>query len=173
MEYRHILSIIANNLNPRISQSYRNVLSSMNPYDAVPSVLFNVPPPRYLSYPSSDFAKNAQVIVSWASILSYTLGINQVSDELPILRSMSNNQLAASFLGLVLNVIILVLTAISMLLIYSLLMISVESRTFELGILRMVGLHRSGVVQMLIVRTLLFSLHLHLHFFTSFCFFLS
>jgi len=49
------------------------------------------------------------------------------------------------------------LTGISVLLIYSLLLVSVESRTFELGILRMIGLNRVGLVQLLLVHAMMFA----------------
>ena len=38
------------------------------------------------------------------------------------------------------------LVILSIMLIYSLLMVSVETRTFELGILRMLGMSRAGVL---------------------------
>ena len=43
-------------------------------------------------------------------------------------------------MGLIFDIIILLFVIISVLLIYSLLMISVETKTFEIGVMRMVGL---------------------------------
>ena len=51
---------------------------------------------------------------------------------------------------------ILLFVILSVLLIYSLLMISVESKTFEFGVMRMVGLSKSGIIFMIIIISMLF-----------------
>lgn len=49
--------------------------------------------------------------------------------------------LAILFLGLIFDLVVVLFIALSVLLIYSLLVISVESKTFEFGVMRMVGLN--------------------------------
>jgi len=44
------------------------------------------------------------------------------------------------FIGLIFDVIVILFVIVAILLIYSLLLISVETKTFEIGIMRMVGL---------------------------------
>jgi len=158
LEYSTILKLISEYLNPDVSPAFRSSLASLDPYDAVPKVLFNLPPPRFESYSSSDFAANARTVVAWSSKIVYLLGLNQLSNSVPLLDAMQINTYAVMFLGLILNIMTILLTAISILLIYSLLLISVESRTFELGVLRMVGLNRSGLIQMLLVHALMFAI---------------
>jgi hypothetical protein len=68
------------------------------------------------------------------------LGFYDVSTDMPLLLDMSTLSYAVLLLGIVFDVIIVLLIAISVLLIYSLLMISVETKTFEQGVLRMVGI---------------------------------
>jgi ABC-type antimicrobial peptide transport system permease subunit len=51
--------------------------------------------------------------------------------------------------SLVFNIILLVFIVISILLIYSLLMIGVETKSMETGIMRMVGISKSGLVSMI------------------------
>ena len=58
---------------------------------------------------------------------------------------------AILMLGLIFSIIILLFILLSVLLIYSLLMISVESKTFEFGIMRMVGLSKSGIISMIVL----------------------
>ena len=58
---------------------------------------------------------------------------------------------AILFLGLIFDIIILLFVFLSVLLIYSLLMISVESKTFEFGVMRMVGLSKSGLIYMILL----------------------
>ena len=60
------------------------------------------------------------------------------------------------FLGLIFDIIILLFIVLSVLLIYSLLMISVESKTFEFGVMRMVGLNKSGLIYMIILQGIMF-----------------
>ena len=63
---------------------------------------------------------------------------------------------AILFLGLIFDVIILLFIIVSVLLIYSLLMISVETKTFEIGVMRMIGLSKSGLIFMILIQSLLF-----------------
>ena len=58
---------------------------------------------------------------------------------------------ATLLLGLVFGIIAILFIVISILLIYSLLMISVETKTFENGVLRLVGLSQYNVVSMIII----------------------
>lgn len=60
------------------------------------------------------------------------------------------------FLGLIFDIIILLFIILSILLIYSLLMISVETKTFEIGVMRMVGLSKLGLVTLVILQSLMF-----------------
>ena len=50
----------------------------------------------------------------------------------------------------------LLLFMISVLLIYSLLMLSVESKSFELGVMRMVGLSKNNVMALVIMQSFMF-----------------
>lgn len=70
---------------------------------------------------------------------------------MPILGEMQTFNYSILFLGLVFNVILLVFIVISVLLIYSLLMIGVETKTMETGIMRMVGTNKLGLVSMVAI----------------------
>lgn len=59
-------------------------------------------------------------------------------------------------LGLIFNVILLVFVVISVLLIYSLLMIGVETKTSETGIMRMLGTNKGGLITMVFIQSILF-----------------
>jgi ABC-type antimicrobial peptide transport system permease subunit len=61
-------------------------------------------------------------------------------------------------LGLIFSIIVILFIVISILLIYSLLMISIETKTYENGVLRLVGLSKANCIQMIIVQSLLFVL---------------
>ena len=57
---------------------------------------------------------------------------------------------AEMFLGLIFDIIIILFVIVSILLIYSLLMITIETKTFESGIMRLVGLSSNGYVSMIL-----------------------
>lgn len=78
--------------------------------------------------------------------------------DLDVLEEMEFYGQALLFLGLIFDVIILLFTVLSILLFYSLLMISIESKTFEFGIMRMVGLSRIGIVNVVILQSFMFVL---------------
>jgi len=58
---------------------------------------------------------------------------------------------ATLLLGLIFSIVIILFIVISVLLIYSLLMISIETKTFENGVLRLVGLSKANCVQMILI----------------------
>jgi len=86
------------------------------------------------------------------------LGYYPVTVELELLEEMQKYSIAVLFLGLIFDVIILLFIIIAVLLIYSLLMISVETKTFEIGVMRMVGLSKNGLVYLIFLQALMFVL---------------
>lgn len=68
-----------------------------------------------------------------------------------LLQTMKLTQVASLLLGLLFGIIIILFVVISILLIYSLLMISVETKTFETGILRLLGLSKWNCISMIII----------------------
>ena len=67
-------------------------------------------------------------------------------------------QYQVMFIGLIFDVIIILFVIVAILLIYSLLLISVETKTFEIGIMRLVGLSKSSFVGMIFTQSFLFVL---------------
>ena len=65
-----------------------------------------------------------------------------------LLEDMQIYNFAILFIGLVFSIVIILFIVISILLIYSLLMITTETKTFDVGIMRLVGLSSSGFVAM-------------------------
>lgn len=51
---------------------------------------------------------------------------------------------------LIFNLIKSLLVIISVLIIYSLLMVSIESKNFEIAVIRMVGLQKSGIILLIV-----------------------
>jgi ABC-type lipoprotein release transport system permease subunit len=68
-----------------------------------------------------------------------------------ILQDFKLAHLSVTFLHLVFNLVLVLMFTISILLIYSLLMLSVESKSFDLGVMRMVGLAKYNVMILVIL----------------------
>ena len=75
-----------------------------------------------------------------------------------LLKTMKLSEVVSLLLGLIFGVIIILFITISILLIYSLLMISVETKTFETGVLRLVGISKWNCIFMIFLQSLCFVL---------------
>jgi ABC-type antimicrobial peptide transport system permease subunit len=84
------------------------------------------------------------------------LGFYPIKIDMPVLGAMFLFGNAILMLGLIFDIIIMLFIILSILLIYSLLMISVESKTFEFGVMRMIGLSKSGIVSMIVIQAFMF-----------------
>ena len=65
------------------------------------------------------------------------LGFYYIDTNLDLLASMQIYSYAVLFIGLIFNVLLLIFIVVACLLIYSLLLISVETKTFEIGVMRL------------------------------------
>ena len=65
---------------------------------------------------------------------------------------------AVLFIGLTFDILLLIFVVVSCLLIYSLLLISVETKTFEIGVMRLIGLNKLGFVGMIVTQAAMFVL---------------
>ena len=86
------------------------------------------------------------------------LGFFPVRMQMDVLSEMQLFSNAILFLGLIFDIIVLLFVILSVLLIYSLLLISVESKTFEFGVMRMVGLSKTGIINMILLQSIMFVL---------------
>lgn len=66
-----------------------------------------------------------------------------------LLKAMELNEVAILFIGLIFGILLIMFIIVAVLLIYSLLLISVETKTFDIGVMRMVGLSKIGFVTMI------------------------
>lgn len=70
--------------------------------------------------------------------------------SLPVLEELYGSRFGQLFLGIILNMIIVILFVLSVILLYTLLLISVETKTYDLGVLRVLGFNKLGVVLLVI-----------------------
>ena len=62
---------------------------------------------------------------------------------------MQGSETNIMFIGLIFDIVLAMFVVVAVLLIYSLLMISIETKTYEIGIMRLVGLTKLGFVGMI------------------------
>eukprot|EP00771_Trimastix_marina_P001974 gnl/Trimastix_PCT/3084.p1 GENE.gnl/Trimastix_PCT/3084~~gnl/Trimastix_PCT/3084.p1 ORF type:complete len:1042 (+),score=324.90 gnl/Trimastix_PCT/3084:72-3197(+) len=159
MEYdtmwRLVTTYINKDLNATVLAALQPEVLDLHHYAQL--VVFNFPPNRYDVYLELQYATLQRRVVSFCAAVLYRLGFFQLGSSMPVLKQMENMQFLSMFLSLILNIIIAILVILSIMLIYSLLMISVETRTFELGVMRMLGMSRKGVVGLLLTLALAYS----------------
>ena len=132
-------------------------MSGSSLYEHATDVLCNLQPSRIEPYMSSNYDDIQDAVVNWASRLMYYGSFPQLAIDLPVLNTLYNFRFFSLFLGLILSIILTILFILSTMLIYSLLMISIETRTFELGVHRMVGMQTGGIVKMLLIQACSYS----------------
>lgn len=156
-----LLPQISKHLNPIVMPRSAELARNYTKVDInhfVSSVSVNLPAPRIEAYLTSSYQVVHDRLISFSNRVIFKLGIAQVGVDMPVLRGLAGTEMVSLFLGLILNVIIFILLFLSVVLIYSLLMISVETRTFEMGILRMIGMTRPSLVSMLLVQAFAYAL---------------
>lgn len=152
MEYAHFLPYITRYLHPKLPEPVSQEFKQINLYDFAQQVVINLPPPRIQFYLQSDYDKIQRAVVEFSARIVYKLGFSELLTDMPVTDSLNVTQYFSLFLGLILNVVILILLLLSTMLIYSLLMVNVETRTFEMGVYRLVGATRGGIVQLLLMQ---------------------
>ena len=95
-------------------------------------------------------------VMDHMSFVEDSLGYFPITVEAFIMQDFKMAHLSVTFLQLIFNLVMLLLFMISVLLIYSLLMLSVESKSFELGVMRMVGLSKNNVMALVIMQSFMF-----------------
>ena len=79
-----------------------------------------------------------------------------VSTSLDLLFKMQIYSYAVLFIGLIFDILLLIFIVVACLLIYSLLLISVETKTFEIGVMRLVGLTKGGFIGLILTQAAMF-----------------
>ena len=86
------------------------------------------------------------------------LGFYNIKSNPLLLEALLPYDYAVMFIGLIFEILLIIFVVLTVLLIYSLLLISVETKTFEIGVMRLVGLTKLGFVGMIITQAGLFVL---------------
>ena len=117
-----------------------------------------LPEPRLKLYESSNYDKIQENVLEDLGQLIEQLGVYPTTTYMRKLFYIEITSYASMFLGLIFSVLIFLFLFISILLIYSLLMITVEEKAFDAGIMRLQGLSKKGYLGSILFQAVLFVL---------------
>ena len=86
------------------------------------------------------------------------LGFYNIVSHPDLIAELEPYSYAVLFIGLIFDILMIIFVVVSILLIYSLLLISVETKMFEIGVMRLVGLTKAGFVGMILTQAAMFVL---------------
>ncbi|KAJ3032760.1 hypothetical protein HDV00_007167 [Rhizophlyctis rosea] len=162
LELGTLLETIAPFYPPQYPQEYREAILQASrkgyQYEEVPSIVFARTNPRYEAYLGGGWNTIARHFSDWAAEATFRMGYDTITSSYEVLNGMQNNDTIAQFLSLLTTMLVILLCALSCFLIYNLLMVSVETRVFDLGVLRMVGQQRWQTIASLNFQAMTYSL---------------
>ena len=110
-----------------------------------------LPSPRTDFYKHSDYDVIKEKVFSYTNQVIDSLSFFEIESYLRILFDLHNYSRTLLFIGLIANIVVILFVTVAILLIYSLLMISIESKTYEFGVMRLAGLNTSGLVSLIAI----------------------
>jgi hypothetical protein len=164
MEYKHFFKLVTRYLQPGptwTNEKFQDWLrdnSSSAIYKMADHLEMALPEPRVEYYRSNDYFEVQKRVTGHTGKIIEALGFYPVQVDNELLKALQIFSQATMFLGLIFDIVILLFMALSVLLIYSLLMISVESRAFEFGVIRMIGLNKAGIIYIILIQATMFVL---------------
>ena len=129
---------------PNISDQYANILVG------------TLPEQRYDYYANPNYEEIKQNVLSELSKIDSALGFFSIMSNPNLLQELEPYSYAVMFIGLIFDLLLIIFIVVSILLIYSLLLISVETKTFEIGVMRLIGLTKGGFIAMIITQSCMF-----------------
>jgi hypothetical protein len=124
LEYEHLYQYLSNFLNPKVTDLQRIKFSQLNFKHYAGQIYFNLPPPRIDRYNLNNYDDIQTMVTKFTSKINYAIGFNQVSTSYPVLSFMSSYNIFTLFFSLLINLVITIFSVLSIILIYSLLMIN-------------------------------------------------
>ena len=159
MEFTNYLRFFAEYLPAELDgiQEYKDFLRLPDTSTSFAQILMmTLPSPRYDHYQNSNFDAIQANVLSYSNQIVDALGFYPVVTYLDLLDQMQTYSMAVLFVGLIFGILLILFVIVSILLIYSLLLISVETKTFEIGVMRLVGLSKAGFVSMIFTQAAMF-----------------
>jgi len=99
-----------------------------------------------------------QDMIIWSDRVKEAVGLDYpISFQIPLIQALRVLYFLRLFLDQLLLIVVIFLTCIGMFLIYSLLIADVESKVYECGMLRALGMEQYTLIELLVIESLLFS----------------
>ncbi len=137
---------------------YSEKLFKINPNHYANILIVNFPKNRISNYIESDYNKLLQKAVSYSNnLMIHINSMNNLWIRMPLIRGMQRYNYGSVLLSLILDIIVISLFSLSLILIYSLLLITTETNTFEFGVLRLVGNTKKDIILIVILQCFSFS----------------
>lgn len=110
--------------------------------------MVTLPDPRQDNYESNDYAVIKSNVLGYMNDIVNDIGLYPMTVTAELLEEMQIFSIGILFVGLVFNILLIIFVIISVLLIYSLLMITTETKAFDTGVMRLLGLTSKGFITM-------------------------
>ncbi len=123
--------------------------------DIATSVMTNHPH-RLEVYKDNDYDTVKAIMTKYTSRLLDTLGFYPATTYVRILEDFIELSMGGVFLKIVLNLVVIILALISCFLIYTMLMMYAETKAFDIGIFRTLGMNKWGIVFLVLFHTFAF-----------------
>lgn len=158
LDYSNFFKTIANSREHAGSHIYDQE-ASLTLDSGVSQVIFNMPTTLRASvYRSSNYNSIRYNFALWAQKIILPIGLTQISTLTPVLTFLYKLRMFNMFIGLIMSLVIISLGFLCTVLIYSLLSVGVETRTYTIGIQRMLGFTRSNMVFLLLINVFTFTI---------------
>ncbi|KPI90453.1 hypothetical protein ABL78_0383 [Leptomonas seymouri] len=159
VSYDAILRDVARGLRPDTPTVNAVAVANTNPdYCASYAYFIMDPYTRLRSYRSTSYNTIRRHVVTWSYGIISPLGVIQIERYAPQLSGLRSTRMMSVFLGLIISIILLALAFLSIVLIYTLLTVGVETKTYELGIQRMVGFTKENLVVLVLTNAYAFTI---------------
>ena len=125
-------------------------------FNLVDLLQMTLPSPRDDFYMSTDFDVIKERVFSYTNEVIDRVDFFRMRTMMKVLDGLEELSMNILYIGLTAHIVVILFVTIAILLIYSLLMVSIETKTFEFGVMRLVGLSTRGLVSLIAIQAVLF-----------------
>ena len=106
-------------------------------------MIATLPENRYDFYSDPNYENIKHNVLEEMNKINSALGFYNVYSRTELLTQLWFYQYAVLFIGIIFDLLLIIFGVVSILLIYSILMISLETKIFHIGVMRLIGLTES------------------------------
>lgn len=135
---------------------YLDEVADRKLYSLADFLIANIPSNRVEHYQSSVFSQIQAGVTGHANKIMEHLGFYPVRMQLDLLTQMENSSLYLSMIGLIFDAVLVTFVELCVMLLHSLLSLSVQEKTYEYGVMRMVGMNNRHIIKLICLQCALF-----------------